>query len=146
VTSIPLPPLLGDLKERAFGEFHRQLEAEGYEEIRAAHGCVFRFVDDKGCRLTDLAERARLTKQAIGEVVDDLEALGYVERVSDPEDGRAKIIRLTDRGREAQEAAARIFADIERHWGEQVGHERVAELRATLEALAIAELTAEPVG
>jgi DNA-binding MarR family transcriptional regulator len=135
----PLPALLTEVKELAIAELHRRLEEEGYPDIRQAHGCVFRFVDDEGSRLTDLAERSGLTKQAVGEVVDHLEPLGYVERAPDPVDGRAKIIRLTQRGREAQEVAARTFGEIERRWGEEVGPERMAGLRETLEAVLAAE-------
>jgi DNA-binding MarR family transcriptional regulator len=140
VTFIPLPPLLGDLKTLAFEEFHRRLEMEGYGDLREGHGCVFRFVDEQGSRLTDLAERSHLTKQAVGEVVEDLEAMGYVERTPDPQDGRAKIIRLTPRGRDALTTAQRAFAEIEHDWGERIGHERVAVLREALEALTVADL------
>ena len=61
--------------------------------MRPGHGCVFGTIEPDGSRLTDLAERARMTKQTVGEVTTDLERLGYVERVPDPRDGRAKIIR-----------------------------------------------------
>jgi DNA-binding MarR family transcriptional regulator len=142
VTFIPLPPLLGEVKVRAFEEFHKRLEQAGYGELREGHGCVFRFVQEEGSRLTDLAERSHLTKQAVGEVVDELERLGYVERTPDPQDGRAKVIRLTARGRDAQATALRIFAELEQDWGERIGRERVAALREALEALAVAELTA----
>ena len=142
VTLIPLPPLLADLQSRAFAEFGRRLEQAGYGELREGHGCVFRFVEDEGSRLTDLAERAGLSKQAVGEVVDDLQRLGYVERRPDPQDGRAKIIRLTPQGRDAQQTAQQIFADIEREWAERIGPERVAALREALEALATEQLTA----
>jgi DNA-binding MarR family transcriptional regulator len=125
-------------------EVHRRLAEEGHPEIRPGHGCVFRFVDSEGSRLTELAERAGYTKQAVGEVAADLEALGYVERVPDPEDGRAKIIRLTDSGRDALAAARRIFADIERHWSEQFGEERIAQLRETVELLLESERGALP--
>jgi DNA-binding MarR family transcriptional regulator len=135
----PLPALLTEVKELAVDELHRRLEDEGHGEIRPAHGCVFRFVDPEGSRLTELAERSGLTKQAVGEVVDHLEALGYVERVPDPLDGRAKIIRLTARGKEARQAAERIFEDIERRWGEEVGPERMAAMRETLEAVVSAQ-------
>ena len=140
MTYIPLPPLLGDLKARAFDEFHDRLEAAGYGDLREGHGCVFRFVDEEGSRLTHLAERSRLTKQAVGEVVEDLERMGYVERTPDPQDGRAKIIRLTPRGREAHATALQTFADLERDWGERIGPERVAALRDALEALTAVEL------
>jgi DNA-binding MarR family transcriptional regulator len=72
----------------------------------------------------------------VGEVVDQLESLGYVERAQDPEDGRAKVIRLTDRGADAQQTALKIFADIERDWAKQYGAERVATVRQLLEEIA----------
>jgi DNA-binding MarR family transcriptional regulator len=72
-------------------------------------------------------------------VVSDLERLGYVDRVPDPEDRRAKIVRLTDRGRDSTEAAGRIFADIERRWSERLGEERIAALREVLEDIAAGE-------
>ena len=135
----PLPAMLNEVKELAVEELHRRLSEVGYPDIRPGHGCVFRFVDVKGSRLTDLAERAAMTKQAVGEVVSDLEQRGYVERIPDAEDRRAKIIRLTDRGWEAQAAAARIFGDIERRWGEEIGEERISELRTTLEEIVAVE-------
>jgi DNA-binding MarR family transcriptional regulator len=131
----PLPPLLGEVKELAIAELHRRLGEEGYGEIRPGHGCVFRFIDSEGSRLTDLAQRAGLTKQAVGEFADDLERMGYVERIPDPTDGRAKTIRLTERGWEARLAALRIFADIERRWAERLGEERIAALRETLQSI-----------
>jgi DNA-binding MarR family transcriptional regulator len=129
----PLPPLLGEVKELAIAELHRRLAGEGYPDIRPGHGCVFRFIKVEGARLTDLAELAGMTKQAVGEVVADLERLGYVERVPDPEDRRAKIIRLTGRGWEAERTARRIFGEIEQRWTEEIGQERMAQLRETLE-------------
>ena len=54
-------------------EVHRRLHEQGYAEIRPGHGCVFRFIDHEGTRLTELAERSGYTKQAVGEVVADLE-------------------------------------------------------------------------
>jgi DNA-binding MarR family transcriptional regulator len=135
----PLPRLLGDLKEAAIREVHWRLAEHGHPDVREGHGCVFRFIDEHGCRLTELAERAGYTKQAVGEVVVDLEGLGYVERVPDPADGRAKIIRLSERGREAQALARRIFGEIEREWAERVGEERMATLREVLEELTALE-------
>jgi DNA-binding MarR family transcriptional regulator len=131
----PLPALLGAVKESALDELHRRLADEGYADIRPGHGCVFRHLDADGSRLTGLAGKAGMTKQAVGEVVADLEGLGYVERVPDPADGRAKTIRLSARGWEAQAAAVRIFNDIERRWAREVGEEAVASLRETLETI-----------
>lgn len=134
-TWLPLPPLLEDARSAGFDELHRRLAELGYGDIRPGHGCVFRYVEREGVRLTDLAELAGHSKQAVGEFVADLEAMGYVERVPDPVDRRAKIIRLTPRGVEAKEAAMEIFATIERQWAERIGEERVAALRDALERL-----------
>lgn len=112
-----------------------------FSDIRVTHGCVFGNIDPEGSRLTELAERARMTKQSVGEVTTDLEQRGYVERVPDPADGRAKIIRLTERGHEAQTLGFELIAEIEREWGARIGEERVAALRDALEAI-----TAERLG
>ena len=69
-------------------------------------------------RLTDIAESARITKQSVGEIVTDLEKLGYVERIADPEDKCAKLVRLTPRGQEVQDAAVATFAPTSRPSGE----------------------------
>src|ERR671924_891491 len=110
---LPLIGLLAEVQGAVSDELYGQLHERGYGDIRPAHGCVFGFIERTGgARLTALADRSGLTKQAVGEVVADLEGMGYVERVPDPGDGRAKIIRLTDRGREGQRVAKRIFRDI----------------------------------
>ena len=80
-----------------------------------------------------------MTKQSIGEIVDDLEALGYVERIPDPADKRAKLICLTQKGRQAQRVGYGLFAKIERAWAKRYGSERVAELRELLEEIAATE-------
>jgi DNA-binding MarR family transcriptional regulator len=142
---VPLPPLLEHAKAAGFEELHRRLAERGFHDIRNAHGCVFRWVDPTGTRLTDLAERAGHSKQAVGEFVCDLEDRGYVERIPDPLDGRAKIIRLTERGIEANAAAREIFAEIEQEWAEQIGAERIAALRDALERIDELELERVPV-
>src|SRR3712207_4666682 len=86
------------VKQAAATELHGRLAAAGHGDIREGHGCVFGFIEPEGSRLTSLAERSGLTKQAVGEAVDDLQRLGYVERVPDPSDGRAKLVRLTEKG------------------------------------------------
>jgi DNA-binding MarR family transcriptional regulator len=132
----PLPALLDDLAGDSFAEFHARLQEAGHGAIRQGHGCVFRFIHEGGSRLTDLAESSGLSKQAVGEVVDDLQELGYVERAQDPQDRRAKMIKLTKRGADAQRTALEIFADIEHQWTERYGAERVATMRQLLEEIA----------
>lgn len=133
---IPLIGLLTEVKTAVSEELYGRLHEAGHGEIRPAHGCVFGFIGRTGgTRLTALADRSGLTKQAVGEAVADLERLGYVERVPDPDDGRAKIIRLSERGREVAATAEEIFADIERRFIAEVGEERFEEFRETLRRL-----------
>jgi DNA-binding MarR family transcriptional regulator len=130
---LPLIGLLAEVKDAISDELYTRLHEMGHGGIRPAHGCVFGFIDrGGGVRLTALADRSGLTKQAVGEAVADLERLGYVERVPDPSDGRAKIIRLTERGRQVAAEAEEIFADIERRFAAEVGDERFEEFRDTL--------------
>jgi DNA-binding MarR family transcriptional regulator len=144
MTDLPLPALLMGVKQAAVGELHVRLAEQGHEAIREGHGCVFGFIDPEGSRLTDLAERSGLTKQAVGEAVHDLERLGYLERVPDPTDGRAKIVRLTEKGAEARRLGRGILDEVEQRWAEQVGEERVADMRATLEEIYALTLGAVP--
>jgi DNA-binding MarR family transcriptional regulator len=90
-------------------------------------------------RLTELASLAGLTKQSVGEIVDDLAKLGYLERYPDPTDRRAKLIRLTDKGLEAQRIGFSLFAQLEADWADAFGADRIAALRALLEEIAVAK-------
>jgi DNA-binding MarR family transcriptional regulator len=126
---------------------HKLLERladAGHPEIREGYGCVFGFIDmDNGSRLTELAERSGLTKQAVGEAVSELERIGYLTRVPDPTDRRAKLIKLTERGVDGCLTGRRLFAEIEAEWAEQIGAELMASLREA--ATRIAELEGAPV-
>jgi DNA-binding MarR family transcriptional regulator len=138
----PLPALLTEVKIAAIDKLRERIADAGHPEIREGHGCVFGFIDlEHGSRLTELAASAGLTKQAVGEAVTELDRLGYVSRVPDPHDGRAKIIKLTDRGMDAVIKGRRIFAEIEREWAEQIGTELVGAMRDA--AVRIAALEAQ---
>ncbi len=136
----PLIRLLNTALHEFSKELNRRLKETPYNDIRISHGCVFGFIEPEGSRLTDLAERAHMTKQSVGEAASDLEQRGYLERVPDPTDGRAKIIRLTERGRLAQALGRCLIDDIEREWAERFGAERVAALRETIEAIATEQM------
>ncbi|GAA2145303.1 hypothetical protein GCM10009844_19840 [Nocardioides koreensis] len=103
--------------------------------ITLAQARVFQRLDAGGSRLTELARAAQVTKQAAGFLVDELERAGYVERVADPRDGRARLIRITPRGREAVAVALVEQQRIEAEWERHLGARRSAELRRSLEAL-----------
>ena len=125
-------------------ELSRRMATTAYSDIRPSHGCVFGHIDPDGSRLTDLADRAHMTKQSVGEVTNELVQRGYVERVPDPSDGRAKIIRLTARGHEAQALGRDVIDEIEREWAQRFGTDRIAALRETLEAVTAERLGAIP--
>jgi DNA-binding MarR family transcriptional regulator len=136
---VPLPGLFDVVREALIEEFEGELAKHGYGDIRPTHGCVFRFVRDDGMRLTELAAHAGMTKQATGEVVDGLVGLGYAERIPDPQDRRAKLICLTERGAEAQRFGFELFMQLEERWRERYGAERIEQLRETLEEIVAAE-------
>src|SRR4051794_21039785 len=139
---IPLPGLLQlthDVFER---EMYPRMHAAGFSDLRPGHGCVFGTITREGARLTVLAERAQLTKQAVGEVVSELEERGYVERVPDPDDGRAKIIRLTARGEAAWTLGHSFLDEIRARWSERYGKERVDGMVELLSEIVMDEASA----
>jgi MarR family transcriptional regulator, temperature-dependent positive regulator of motility len=91
-----------------------------------------RFLSVDGTRASALAERSGLTRQALTQIVDDLEALGYVTRRADPADRRAKLVAYTERGREVYETGRRVIAAIEREMAAQLGDEDYEALRRGL--------------
>ena len=139
---ITLPALMDLAVEAMYIDFRRLLEEADITDVRPTHGCVFRFVHGDGMRLTELASLAGLTKQSVGEIVDDLSDLGYLERYPDPTDKRAKLIRLTAKGLEAQRIGFSLFVKLEEDWAETFGTERIAALRSLLEEIALAKAPA----
>ncbi|MGR6964390.1 MarR family winged helix-turn-helix transcriptional regulator [Geodermatophilus sp. URMC 61] len=100
--------------------------------IRVAHSAVFVNIDRDGTRLTQLAERAQMTPQAMSELVDHLAAHGYLERVPDPSDRRAKLIVLTDLGCDALQAAFDTIIGIEAELEGLLGRDGLRHLRTAL--------------
>ncbi|NPV75376.1 MAG: winged helix DNA-binding protein [Anaerolineae bacterium] len=111
------------------------LRTRGFTDLRPAHFVIFQHIHPEGSHLTELAEQAQITKQSAGALVDHLMACGYIERLPDPNDGRAKIVRLTERGRELEKAAREILSQVEQEWAEQLGDERLTQLKQTLKDL-----------
>ena len=113
----------------------RRLREGGFGDVRPAHGTVFQVIDADGTRVTELAARAGMTKQAMTELVVHLEAGGYLARAPDPDDGRARLVRLTRRGWECIRVARSCIAEIEADWAEEVGRDRLGRIAEDLGAL-----------
>jgi DNA-binding MarR family transcriptional regulator len=111
------------------------LTAAGFTGVTLAQARVFQRIGPSGTRLTELAEAAQVTKQTAGFLVDQLAAAGYVRRVADPDDGRARLVTFAARGRRACAVAARTVAEVEREWAAYLGARRTEQLREALVAL-----------
>ncbi len=122
-------------REAALHRVLEGLEAAGFGDVRPAHFTVFQHLPSEGMRLTDLAEAALMTKQSMGYLVDDLETLGYVERVPEPGDRRAKLLRLTPRGRQVDNTVRDVIRQLEAQWAERLGEQEYAQLTRLLRAL-----------
>jgi DNA-binding MarR family transcriptional regulator len=111
------------------------LAEAGYDDFTPAQARVFQRIGPDGTRLTDLAEAAEITKQTASFLVDQLERAGYVERVADPADARARLIRVAERGAKAIPMAAAVVAEVEAQWTAHLGKQRMNQLRQTLTKL-----------
>ncbi len=112
-----------------------RLAERGHGVVRSAHGNVFQHLDDTGTTVSQLAERAQMTKQAMAELVRHLETYGYVVRVPDPTDRRAKLVLPTDRGREVVRIAQDLVPELEGKIERVLGADRVRQLRADLDVI-----------
>jgi DNA-binding MarR family transcriptional regulator len=113
-------------------DLHRHFAERGHPEIRPPHGNVFPFLDDGGTRVSELARRAQVTKQSMAELVAHLERHGYVERVPDPKDRRAKLVRSTTRGDELYALAREFVVATEADWERKLGKAKMRQLRQLL--------------
>lgn len=140
VPSVPFPDqarTLGSLLRapyrRLADRLYDGLAASGFPEIRPAHSAVFRHIAPEGSRLTDLAEQAELTKQSMAYLVGYLEEHGYVSLHPDPDDGRAKHVRLTKRGQAFITALLKASAAVEDDLAAALGATKLRQLRDLLE-------------
>lgn len=107
----------------------------GIHDITLAQARVAARIGEHGTRLTDLAEQAQVTKQTATSLVDRLEAAGYVERVPDPRDGRARLVRLTRKANALMPVARGEEQRIEKEWEAHLGPRRMRQLREALTLL-----------
>jgi DNA-binding MarR family transcriptional regulator len=134
------PPHIGQLLRDAFARFEDELIAATPTfhgvALRPTHNHVLRHLDPFGTRASVIAERAGLTRQAITQIVDELQAAGVVTRVPDPDDGRAKKVVYTTEGLRAFGESRKRIATIEARWRKELGAEGWELLRAALRDLA----------
>ncbi len=119
------------LAERVYGG----LAARGFGDIRVAHSAVFRHIAPAGSRVTELAERARMTKQSMAYLVESLAEGGYVAVGPDPADGRARLVRLTARGQRVLAALLALSEEAEADLAARIGQGKMTTLKAILDEL-----------
>lgn len=119
------------LEQRAFDA----VVAAGFDDITLAQARIAARIAPDGSRVSQLAEQARVTKQSAASLVEQLEKAEYVERVPDPTDGRARLVRLTPRLRRVAEVADAEVARVLAEWAEHVGEDRLQQLNEVLRDL-----------
>jgi DNA-binding MarR family transcriptional regulator len=112
-----------------------RLEERGHPDVRFPHGNVLQYLDDEGTRVSVLAERAGMTRQSMTQLVEHLERHGYVERVADPSDGRAQLVRATARGNAVFSIVREFVAEVEARLDARLGTAKLARLKALLQEL-----------
>lgn len=121
---------------------YRAMESAVLDELRA-HGHqltisqarVFQRIGPDGSRPGELAEATQLSKQTLGSILDQLERAGYVARIPDPTDGRARLVTITDAGRELVTLSAPVVLATEATWAARLGPARTRQLREALTEL-----------
>ena len=116
------------IRRRVLEALHRS----GFGDVTPSHEPVLMLLETDGSRITALAQKAGMTKQSIGYLVDQLERLGYVERSPDPADRRAQLVTRTRRGWAYDQAATKEVLRIEREWTDLLGESRMQQLKKLL--------------
>ena len=110
----------------------RSVQARGHPDIRSSHMTVFSNIGLGRPRVTELAERAQVTQQAMGKTLKEVESLGYVERAVDSEDRRAKTIKLTPKGLQLMDDALAVTASVNSYYAEIIGQPEMDQLESKL--------------
>ncbi len=127
-----LPRLLREFSRDFERRIWESLEARGYPDIRPSHSAVFANLGMGAVRVTELAERAQVTQQAMGKMLKELERMGYIARDIDAGDKRAKEIRLTERGIALAADCLAAVAEIRADYARKIGAERLEQLETDL--------------
>ena len=131
--------LLRAPQQMVIARLHAAIAAAGFSDVLPAHGNVLQHLQNEGIRLTEIARRAALTKQTIGQYVAYLEQRGYVAVVPDPTDGRARLVLKTEKGRAVEQVAEQAMRQLEAEWIAALGKRNYAQLRRLLATLTAAE-------
>lgn len=110
----------------------RDLNAAGFVDLRLPHIAVLQFPGPDRVRPGTLAARVGMSKQAMNQLLRSLEGFGYIVRSDAPDEGRARVVRFTKRGRAAYAKIQDILRDIEREWSAELGPARFAQLKELL--------------
>jgi len=119
---------LETVRERMLARLHER----GFEDLSPAHLIVLQFPGPQGLRPSDLAARLQMSKQALNYLLGELERLGYIERLPDPNDLRSRRISVTRRGDVVAGVIREAVGEVEKEWTDQLGAKRFAELRTLL--------------
>jgi DNA-binding MarR family transcriptional regulator len=142
----PTPKLTGLLLRLVYqhyaADIHAALHDAGFGDIRPAHANVFPFVGPDGITVSGLAELAGVRKQTMAQAVEQLERMGYVERRPNPDDGRSRLVFLTERGAAVKPVTHATAARVEEHWADLTSPDELDALRSSLLHL-LTELRAE---
>ena len=116
-------------------EIYAGAVAAGYDDLNAAHVGLWRYPGLDGLRPSQLADQAGIAKQSVNDLLGHLERHGYLERVPDSADGRARVIRLTSRGRRLEQTIHAEARAAQLRIAEILGPRRFAQLHSSLELL-----------
>ena len=130
---------IGRLLLQAFDRFERSvirgLREAGFTDFSLGHGAALRNIDLEGTRVSEVAQRAHMTKQGMSQLIKTLEKKGYVRVGPDPSDGRARLAFLTGKGEALIAEGQAVFRELEKAWREELGDETYETLRTGLTAL-----------
>ncbi len=127
-----LPRLLREFSKDFERHIWNGLRVRGYPDVRPAHSAVFANLGLGAVRVTELAERAQVTQQAMGKMLKELERMGYVARDIDSSDKRAKAIRLTERGMALALDCMQVIDEVRAHYVEKIGAQDLEDLEDKL--------------
>lgn len=127
-----LPLLLFAGFRNLIDRLHAELAERGHPDLRPVYGFAMQAVGVQGASASEVGRRLGVSKQAAGKTIDRLAAIGYVERVDDPRDGRSKLVRLTPRGIDSLRQSAEIFERLRADWVRQLGADRVRVIESSL--------------